>query len=91
MNSFGRVFRTQIFGESHGPCVGVTIDGCPPGLALTEEDFLKDLVRRQGGRGHNATERNRLAHLSVRIFQWSYHRRTAHDHVSKQQYTAGRL
>ncbi len=41
MNSFGRIFRVHIFGESHGPSVGVTIDGCPPGVPLNEEAFAK--------------------------------------------------
>ncbi len=49
MNTFGRIFRIHIFGESHGKAIGVSIDGCPPGLALTEEDFLPDLGRRKAG------------------------------------------
>lgn len=49
MNSFGRIFRITIFGESHGPSVGISIDGCPAGLLLTEEDFTTDLERRKGG------------------------------------------
>lgn len=49
MNTFGRIFRISIFGESHGKSVGVTIDGCPPGINLSEEDMLHDLARRQAG------------------------------------------
>lgn len=49
MNTFGRIFRIHIFGESHGASVGVTIDGCPPGIALAEKDFDKDLNRRKSG------------------------------------------
>jgi chorismate synthase len=49
MNSFGVLFRISIFGESHGPAIGVIIDGCPPGIAIREEDFISDLERRQGG------------------------------------------
>ncbi len=49
MNSFGRIFRIHIFGESHGKGIGVTIDGCPSGLPLSEEDFLHDLGRRKAG------------------------------------------
>lgn len=49
MNSFGVVFRVALFGESHGPAIGVTIDGCPPGLQLMPEDFMNDLRRRQSG------------------------------------------
>lgn len=49
MNTFGRVFRISIFGESHGKSVGVTIDGCPVGLPLQESDFTEDLLRRKSG------------------------------------------
>ena len=49
MNSFGRLFRVSIFGESHGENVGVVIDGCPAGIPLTVEDFSADLERRKGG------------------------------------------
>ncbi|MFN2456709.1 MAG: chorismate synthase [Chitinophagaceae bacterium] len=57
MNSFGRIFRVQIFGESHGPFVGVTIDGCPAGLPLTEVDFSEDIERRKGGTRKGTTPR----------------------------------
>lgn len=57
MNSFGRLFRVQIFGESHGECVGITIDGCPPGMALSPEDMLPDLERRKGGQQKGTTPR----------------------------------
>jgi len=49
MNSFGNLFRISIFGESHGPLIGITIDGCPPGLPIAVEDFLPDIRRRQAG------------------------------------------
>ena len=49
MNSFGRLFRVTIFGESHGPCVGVLVDGCPAGLPLDAADFAFDLARRMSG------------------------------------------
>lgn len=52
MNSFGRMFRISIFGESHGIQIGVVIDGCPPGIALSEDDLKNDFARRRaGGRG----------------------------------------
>lgn len=47
MNSFGRLFRVSIFGESHGASVGVLLDGVPAGIDLNEEDFTKDLLRRK--------------------------------------------
>ncbi len=56
MNSFGRLFRVHIFGESHGDCVGLTIDGCPAGLDLSADDFITDIERRKGG-GKGATPR----------------------------------
>jgi chorismate synthase len=57
MNSFGRIFRVSIFGESHGECVGITIDGCPAGLPLSPEDLLPDLERRKGGKQKGTTPR----------------------------------
>jgi chorismate synthase len=57
LNSFGRIFRIHIFGESHGECAGITIDGCPVGLALTAEDFTGDMERRKGGVQKGTTPR----------------------------------
>jgi chorismate synthase len=57
MNSFGRIFRVTIFGESHGEAVGVNIDGCPAGLPLSLEDFVEDLERRKGGIQKGTTPR----------------------------------
>lgn len=49
MNQFGHAFRLAIFGESHGPAVGITLDGVPAGIALSPADFEADLARRRGG------------------------------------------
>lgn len=49
MNSFGRLFRIHIFGESHGQSVGVIVDGCPAGLLLREGDLFADIERRRSG------------------------------------------
>ncbi|MDP4211681.1 MAG: chorismate synthase [Bacteroidota bacterium] len=57
MNSFGRLFRITIFGESHGASVGLVVDGCPAGLSLHEEDFQKDTERRKGGIQKGTTPR----------------------------------
>ncbi len=57
MNAFGRIFRLHIFGESHGDCTGVTIDGCPAGLQLNEQDFSEDIERRKGGIQKGSTPR----------------------------------
>ncbi|HNS41783.1 MAG TPA: chorismate synthase [Taishania sp.] len=50
MNTFGRLFRIHIFGESHGESVGVIIDGCPAGLAINHQALSTDLDRRKGGK-----------------------------------------
>jgi chorismate synthase len=57
LNSFGRIFRVSIFGESHGESVGIVIDGCPAGLSLTAEDFFEDMERRKGGMQKGTTPR----------------------------------
>ncbi len=57
MNSFGRIFRISIFGESHGESVGIVVDGCPAGMPLTIDDFLPDLERRKGGTQKGTTPR----------------------------------
>ncbi len=57
MNSFGRIFRVNIFGESHGECAGVNIDGIPAGLSLSIEDFFEDIERRKGGLQKGTTPR----------------------------------
>lgn len=57
MNSFGTLFRVSIFGESHGPSVGISIDGCPPGIPLAVEDFSVDIERRKGGMQKGTTPR----------------------------------
>ena len=57
MNSFGRIFRVNIFGESHGESVGVNIDGCPAGLPLVVNDFSEDIERRKGGTQKGTTPR----------------------------------
>lgn len=49
-NSFGHIFRVTTWGESHGPALGVVIDGCPPQMALSEEEIQRDLERRKPGK-----------------------------------------
>lgn len=57
MNHFGKLFSVSIFGESHGESVGMVIDGCPAGLPLAIEDFVKDTERRKGGTQKGVTPR----------------------------------
>jgi chorismate synthase len=57
-NSFGQMFTVTTFGESHGPALGAIVDGCPPGLALTEADLQHDLDRRRPGQSRYTTQRD---------------------------------
>ncbi|MDO9088801.1 MAG: chorismate synthase [Burkholderiaceae bacterium] len=57
-NTFGNLFAVTNFGESHGPAIGCVIDGCPPGLALSEADIQPDLDRRRPGTSRHVTQRN---------------------------------
>jgi chorismate synthase len=56
-NTFGRLFCLTSFGESHGPAIGGVVDGCPPGLALSEADLQPDLDRRKPGQSRHVTQR----------------------------------
>ncbi len=57
-STFGQLFCVTNFGESHGPAIGCVIDGCPPGLALSEADIQTDLDRRRPGTSRHVTQRN---------------------------------
>ena len=56
-NSFGRLFRFTTWGESHGPALGVVVDGCPPGLELAEGDIQPFLDARRPGQSRFTTQR----------------------------------
>jgi chorismate synthase len=56
-NTFGHLFRVTTFGESHGPALGCVVDGCPPGIPLTEADIQADLDRRKPGQSKFVTQR----------------------------------
>jgi len=56
-NSFGKLFVVTGFGESHGPALGCIVDGCPPGLELSEADLQDDLDRRKPGKSRHTTQR----------------------------------
>ena len=56
-NTFGKIFTVSTFGESHGIALGGVVDGCPPGLELTEEDLQVDLDRRKPGTSRYTTAR----------------------------------
>ncbi len=56
-NSFGKLFTVTSFGESHGPAIGGIVDGCPPGMALSEDDIQIQLERRRPGKSRHTTQR----------------------------------
>jgi chorismate synthase len=69
LNSFGRIFRVHIFGESHGDCVGLTIDGCPAGLPLSVEDFAEDIERRKpGAKGTTPRKEDDIPQIKTGLF-----------------------
>lgn len=70
MNSFGTIFRVTLWGESHGPGIGVSIDGVPAGLPLSEEDFTADLDRRRAGaKGTTARRESDRPHIVSGLFE----------------------
>lgn len=64
-NSFGKLFTITSFGESHGPSIGCIVDGCPPGLELTEADLQGDLERRRPGKTRYVTQRKELDQVKI--------------------------
>jgi chorismate synthase len=64
-NTFGHMFRVTTFGESHGPALGCVIDGCPPGIALTEADIQADLDRRRPGQSKFVSQRKEPDHVRI--------------------------
>ncbi|MDO4228114.1 chorismate synthase, partial [Neisseria sp.] len=64
-NTFGQLFTVTTFGESHGPALGCIIDGCPPGLTLTEQDIQTDLDRRKPGTSRHVTQRREADEVEI--------------------------
>jgi chorismate synthase len=81
-NSFGHMFRVTTFGESHGPALGCVVDGCPPGIPLTEADIQGDLDRRRPGQSKFVSQRKEPDTVKILsgVFQ---------DERMKQQLTTG--
>ncbi|MFC2005961.1 chorismate synthase [Chloroflexota bacterium] len=73
-NSFGKLFTITSFGESHGRCVGVTIDGCPSGLPLVEEDIQREVDKRKAGPSMASTKR--VEEDKVEILSGTFNGRT---------------
>src|SRR5580692_12870882 len=73
-NTFGRLFTVTSFGESHGPALGCIVDGCPPGLALSEADLQGDVDRRRTGTSKFVSQRREAD--AVRILSGVFEGRT---------------
>ncbi|MDD5580124.1 MAG: chorismate synthase [Methylobacter sp.] len=64
-NTIGKLFTVTSFGESHGPAIGCIVDGCPPGMALTEADLQLDLDRRKPGTSRHTTQRREADEVKI--------------------------
>ncbi len=64
-NTFGKLFTVTTFGESHGPALGAIVDGCPPGLELSEADLQGDLDRRKPGTSRHTTQRREADEVRI--------------------------
>ena len=64
-NTFGKLFTLTTFGESHGPALGGIVDGCPPGLALSEADLQADVERRRSGTSHFTSQRREADRVRI--------------------------
>src|SRR5690554_2112021 len=64
-NTFGKLFTVTTFGESHGLALGAIVDGCPPGMALTEADLQLDLDRRKPGTSRHTTQRREVDQVKI--------------------------
>jgi chorismate synthase len=73
-NTIGKLFAVTTFGESHGPVMGCIVDGCPPGLSLTETDLQADVDRRRTGTSHFVSQRRETD--QVRILSGTFEGRT---------------
>ena len=65
INSFGHLFRITTWGESHGDAIGATVDGCPPGIKLSETDIQPWLDRRRPGKNKYTTQRKELDKVKI--------------------------
>ena len=64
-NTYGKLFTVTSFGESHGPAIGCIVDGCPPGMELSEEDLQFDLDRRKPGKNRHTTQRRESDEVKI--------------------------
>ncbi len=64
-NTIGKLFTVTSFGESHGPAIGCIVDGCPPGMELSEADIQPDLERRRPGKNRHTTQRREMDEVQI--------------------------
>ena len=64
-NAFGKLLTVTTFGESHGPAIGCVVDGCPPGLAISSDEFGEDLQRRATGRSRYTSQRHEADEVEI--------------------------
>lgn len=64
-NTIGKLFCVTSFGESHGPAIGCVVDGCPPGLAISEADIQAELDRRKPGTSRYTTQRREADEVKI--------------------------
>ena len=64
-NRFGKLFSVTTFGESHGPAIGCVIDGCPPVIAISAEEFRTDLDRRATGKTRHTSQRHEADDIEI--------------------------
>src|SRR5579862_8538398 len=79
-NTIGRLFSVTTFGESHGAAMGCIVDGCPPGLELSEADLQQDVDRRRSGTSHFVSQRRESD--QVRILSGVFEGRTTGTPIS---------
>ena len=97
-STLGLLFTVTNFGESHGPAIGCVIDGCPPGMALSEADLQPDLDRRRPGTSRHVTQRNEpdaveILKKSGRKFdyavEWGADLQTEHERFLTEEHVGG--
>tara|TARA_B100000029_G_scaffold175401_1_gene172683 strand:+ start:658 stop:1740 length:1083 start_codon:yes stop_codon:yes gene_type:complete len=64
-NTFGKIFRFTTWGESHGPAIGCVVDGCPPNIALSENNIQEDMDRRRPGKSKHTSQRKELDKIEI--------------------------
>ncbi len=84
-NTFGHMFRVTTFGESHGPAIGCVVDGCPPGIALTEADIQPYLDQRRPGQSRFTTQRREPDEVKILsgVFNDAKRRPGHHRHADR--------